>query len=177
MAPVERALADAVAGLTDPLAVRGLLIEAVRGGHCEPASVVRELSRAKLLGRPQVVRAVDSFLAEGRAVAEGRLYGMVRTYGLPEPLWNVDLRLPGGPCLGGVDAYWPEQAVAVELDARRRCTVGPTAAGAGRSTRPGGPGTPRSGSIWSGSVSPSSASLRGGSATRASSRRSWCVRR
>ncbi|MGW2085966.1 hypothetical protein [Streptomyces sp. NPDC001880] len=30
VAPVERALADAVAGLQDPLAVRGLLIEAVR---------------------------------------------------------------------------------------------------------------------------------------------------
>ncbi|GGV94605.1 hypothetical protein GCM10015535_60400 [Streptomyces gelaticus] len=118
VAPVERALADAVAGLQDPLAVRGLLIEAVRGGHCEPAAVVRELSRAKLLDRPQVVQAVDSFLAEGRAVAESRLYEMVRAYGLPEPLWNVDLRLPGGPCLGGVDAYWPEQAVAVALDTR-----------------------------------------------------------
>lgn len=118
VAPVERALADAIAGLQDPLDVRGLLIEAVRGGHCEPAVVVRELSRARLLGRPQVVAAVDSFLAEGRAVAEGRLYDLVRTYELPEPLWNVELRLPGGPRLGGVDAYWPEQAVAVELDTR-----------------------------------------------------------
>lgn len=118
VAPVERALADAIAGLQDPLAVRGLLIEAVRGGHCEPAVVVRELSRAKLLDRPQVVAAVDSFLAEGRAVAEGRLYDLVRAYELPEPLWNVELRLPGGPRLGGVDAYWPEQAVAVELDTR-----------------------------------------------------------
>ncbi|WP_326765629.1 hypothetical protein OG978_14500 [Streptomyces sp. NBC_01591] len=125
VAPVERALADAVAGLGDPLAVRGLLIEAVRGGYCEPAAVVRELSRAKLLGRPQVVQAVDSFLAEGRALAESRLYDMVRTYGLPEPLWNVELRLPGGPCLGGVDAYWPEQAVAVELDTKAPRRGGP----------------------------------------------------
>ncbi|MCX4847999.1 hypothetical protein [Streptomyces sp. NBC_00893] len=125
VAPVERALADAIAGLGDPLAVRGLLIEAVRGGHCEPAVVVRELSRAKLLGRPQVVAAVDSFLAEGRALAEGRLYDLVRTYDLPEPLWNVELRLPGGPLLGGVDAYWPEQAVAVELDIRAPRRGGP----------------------------------------------------
>jgi hypothetical protein len=42
----------------------------------------------------------------------------VRTGGLPDPVWNVDLRLPGGPHLGGIDAYWPEQAVAVELDTR-----------------------------------------------------------
>lgn len=118
VAPVPRALADAVAGLKDAVVVRRLLTEAVRGGHCEPAAVVRELTAAKLLHRPHVVDAVDSLLAEGRALAESRLYRMVREYGLPDPCWNVDLRLPGGPHLGGLDAYWPEQAVAVELDTR-----------------------------------------------------------
>ncbi|MFI5687085.1 hypothetical protein [Streptomyces sp. NPDC051636] len=118
VAPVPRALADAVAGLSDAGVVRRLLTEAVRAGHCEPAAVVRELTQAKLLSRPHVVNAVDSLLAEGRAIAEDRLYRMVREYGLPDPLWNVDLRLPGGPHLGGLDAYWPEQAVALELDTR-----------------------------------------------------------
>ncbi|MFD5267422.1 hypothetical protein [Streptomyces sp. NPDC058335] len=118
VAPVPRALADAVSQLTDAGAVRRLLSEAVRDGHCEPATVVRELSNAKLLSRPHVVDAVDSLLAEGRAIAEERLYSMVREFGLPDPVWNVDLRLPGGPHLGGLDAYWPEQAVAVELDTR-----------------------------------------------------------
>lgn len=118
VAPVARALADAVAGLADASVVRRLLSEAVRGGHCEPAVVVGELNRAKVLGRPQVVNAVDSLLAEGRALAEDRLYDLVRGHDLPEPLWNVDLRLPGGPHLGGVDAYWPGEAVALELDTR-----------------------------------------------------------
>ncbi|WLW54969.1 hypothetical protein [Streptomyces sp. YU58] len=118
VAPVPRALADAVGELTDAGAVRRLLTEAVRGGHCEPAAVVRELNNAKLLSRPHVVDAVDALLAEGRAIAEDRLYRMVQEYGLPDPVWNVDLRLPGGPHLGGLDAYWPEQAVAVELDTR-----------------------------------------------------------
>ncbi|MEU6219862.1 hypothetical protein ABZ845_20440 [Streptomyces sp. NPDC047022] len=118
VAPVARALTDAVASLTDAAAVRSLMTEAVRGGHCEPATVVRELNHAKLLGRPHVVDAVDSILAERRALAEDRLYRMVREYGLPEPLWNVDLKLPGGPYLGGLDAYWPDQAVAVEVDTR-----------------------------------------------------------
>ncbi|KKD06581.1 hypothetical protein [Streptomyces sp. WM6386] len=118
VAPVPRALADAVAELSDAGVVRRLLTEAVRGGHCEPAAVVRELNDAKLLSRPHVVDAVDSLLAEGRAIAEDRLYRMVREHGLPDPVWNVDLRLPGGPHLGGLDAYWPEQAVAVELDTR-----------------------------------------------------------
>ncbi|MCT4352660.1 hypothetical protein M5362_05865 [Streptomyces sp. Je 1-79] len=118
VAPVARALADAVSGLTDAGLVRRLLTEAVRGGHCEPGAVVRELNHARLLSRPHVVDAVDSLLAEGRSIAEERLYEMVREFGLPDPLWNVDLRLPGGPHLGGLDAYWPDQAVAVELDTR-----------------------------------------------------------
>ncbi|MGW6061524.1 hypothetical protein [Streptomyces sp. NPDC055189] len=118
VAPVPRALADAVAGLSDAAAVRRLLTEAVRGNHCEPAAIVRELHQAKLLTRPHVVDAVDSLLAEGRAIAEDRLYQMVAEHGLPDPLWNVDLRLPGGPHLGGVDAFWPDLAVAVELDTR-----------------------------------------------------------
>ncbi|MFI7384742.1 hypothetical protein [Streptomyces sp. NPDC049813] len=124
VAPVPRALADAIGQLTDAGAVRLLLTEAVRGGHCEPAAVVRELTLARLLTRPHVVDAVDSLLAEGRAIAEDRLYAMVREYGLPEPLWNVDLRLPGGPHLGGVDAFWPDQAVAVELDTRTARAAG-----------------------------------------------------
>ncbi|MEU8432273.1 hypothetical protein AB0F18_05085 [Streptomyces sp. NPDC029216] len=118
VAPVARAVADAVAQLDDATAVRRVLSEAVRGGHCEPAAVVRELTVARLLSRPHVIDAVESLLAEGRAIAEDRLYQLVRGYELPEPVWNVDLRLPGGPHLGGVDAYWPEQAVAVEIDIR-----------------------------------------------------------
>ncbi|WP_446040327.1 hypothetical protein [Streptomyces sp. SID1121] len=125
VAPVARAVADAVAELSDTAVVRALLTEAVRGGHCEPSSLVRELSQARLLARPHVVDAVDALLAEGRSLAEGRLYEMVRTYALPDPVWNVDLRLPGGPRLGGVDAYWPEQAVAVELDTRAPRVGGP----------------------------------------------------
>ncbi|MDF6062511.1 hypothetical protein H8R03_11135 [Streptomyces sp. JH010] len=118
LAPVERALADAVASLTDAPTVRRILTEAVRDGHCEPGSVVRELSDAKLLGRAHVADTVEALLVEGRAVAEGRLYGMVRAHGLPQPLWNVELSLPGGGFLGGVDAYWPEQAVALEIGTR-----------------------------------------------------------
>lgn len=118
VAPVARALADAVAHIADAPTVRRLLTEAVRSGRCEPSAVARELKRARLLTRPHVVDAVDALLADGRALAEERLYEMVRVHRLPDPLWNVDLRLPGGPHLGGVDAYWPDHAVAVELDTR-----------------------------------------------------------
>ncbi|GAA2597176.1 hypothetical protein [Streptomyces axinellae] len=118
VAPVPRALADAVAGLEDATLVRRLLTEAVRGGHCEPQPVLHELARARLLGRPHVTDAVDGLLAEGRALAEGSLYDMVFQHGLPDPCWNVELRVPGGPGLGTVDAYWPDHAVALEIAAR-----------------------------------------------------------
>jgi hypothetical protein len=117
-APVARALADAVGGLADASVVRRLLTEAVRDGHCEAAALVRELGRARLLTRPPVADAVDTLLAAGRALDEQRLYAMVRAHGLPEPLWNVELRLPGGPQLGGVDAFWPGHSVALEIDGR-----------------------------------------------------------
>ncbi|ARZ70095.1 hypothetical protein M1P56_04430 [Streptomyces sp. HU2014] len=118
VAPVPRAVADTVALLTEAAAVRRVLTEAVRGGHCEAAAVVRELTRARLLGRAHVTEAVDALLTESRAVAEGRLYDLVREHRLPAPLWNVDLRLPGGPHLGRVDAFWPEHSVALEIDSR-----------------------------------------------------------
>ncbi|GAA4687647.1 hypothetical protein GCM10023324_47940 [Streptomyces youssoufiensis] len=118
VAPVPRALADLVGSLRSADEVRAVLVEAVRGKHCEAGALVRELALARLLDQPQVTGAIEGLMAEGRAVAEGLLYRMVREYRLPEPLWNVGLCLPGGAYLAGVDAYWPRQAVAVELVAR-----------------------------------------------------------
>jgi hypothetical protein len=117
-APVARALADAVAGLDGVDTVRVLFAEALRGGHCEASAVVAELAGAGLLEQPYVRGALDVLRAEGRAAAEQRLYALVRRHRLPEPVWNVALALPGGPPLGAVDAYWPEHAVAVVIDAR-----------------------------------------------------------
>jgi hypothetical protein len=116
-APLPRAVADAVAELkANPAIVRAVLVEAVRRGHCDARELLRELNAARLLARPHVADAVDALLAEDRAVTEGRLYEMVRRCGLPDPVWNVELRLPAGPSLGTVDAYWPDHAVALVLD-------------------------------------------------------------
>ncbi|GAA0409565.1 hypothetical protein GCM10010357_33290 [Streptomyces luteireticuli] len=120
VAPVPRAVADAVAHLTDPDRIRRLLTEAVRSGHCEATRLHRELARARLLDRAPVAAVLDALLAEGRAAAEDRLYAMVAAAALPAPLWNVELLLPGGPSLGTVDAYWPDHGVAVEIDTRPR---------------------------------------------------------
>ncbi|MBA0049815.1 hypothetical protein E0L36_02540 [Streptomyces sp. AJS327] len=124
VAPVARAVADAVARLTDPAATQRLLVESVRGGHCAAQALVGELTRARVLDRPHVVAAIEALLAEGRALAEDQLYEVVLGYGLPEPWWNVTLQLPGGPALGHADAYWPEYAVAVRIDARESAYPG-----------------------------------------------------
>ncbi|MFG2228199.1 hypothetical protein [Streptomyces sp. NPDC048644] len=116
VAPLPRALADAVAQLSDAASVRRLLTCAVREGHGAAGAVLAELERAGLTAEPQVADAVDVLLAEGRAVAERQLYAMVADHGLPDPVWNVDLRMPGGPHLGSVDAYWPEHSVALEIE-------------------------------------------------------------
>ncbi len=170
VAPVPRALADAVAGVKDAVVVRRLLTEAVRGGHCEPAAVVRELTAAKLLNRPHVVHAVDSLLAEGRVLAESRLYRMVREYGLPDPCWNVDLRLPGGPRLGA----WTRTG----RSRRWRWSWTPARPGRadGRRTTPSGWSTPASASTWSVSASRSCTSRRASCGTRRSSRPWWSAR-
>jgi hypothetical protein len=116
-APLPRAVADAVAGLADPDAVRALLVDGLRTAGCDPVAVVRELDAAGLLLRRDVAAAVDELMALGRALAVDRLYSMVREYALPDPFWNVDLWVPDGPYLGCVDAYWPDHAVAVVVDA------------------------------------------------------------
>ncbi|ARQ70655.1 hypothetical protein [Streptomyces marincola] len=116
LAPVARALADAVGRLSGDVPVRRLLTEAVRGGYCEPHEVLRELSRIRPAGQPQVVAAVETLLSESRALAEESLLAAVRHGGLPAPCWNVGLWLPDGPFLCAVDAYWPERAVAVRIE-------------------------------------------------------------
>lgn len=124
VAPVPRALADAVAQLTDLATIRRLLTESVRDGHCQAHEILRELSRARLLGRPHVAELVEGLVAEDRAVAEGRLYAMVRTHRLPDPFWHVEVRLPGGAHSVHVDAYWPLEAVALQIETVSRSGEG-----------------------------------------------------
>jgi hypothetical protein len=138
LAPVPRALTDAVARLDDPVAARRLLGEAMRGGHCAPDAVIAEFARARLLNRPDLAAAVDDLRRSARAEAEERLMAAVRLAALPDPFWHVGLWLPGGPFLGPVDAYWPEYAVAVRLDDDVRPAVhlpGPRLPGATRRDR------------------------------------------
>ncbi|MCZ4118609.1 hypothetical protein [Streptomyces sp. H39-S7] len=43
---------------------------------------------------------------------------MLRTGGLPEPLWNATLLLADGTFLATPDGYWPDTGVVLEIDSR-----------------------------------------------------------
>lgn len=53
-----------------------------------------------------------------RSPAEAAAYRLLRGSGLPTPRWNCTISI-GGVALGRPDAYWHDEAVALEIDSRR----------------------------------------------------------
>ena len=53
-----------------------------------------------------------------RSPAEADLRMLIRTSGLPQPLYNPKLYLPDGLFLAQPDAWWPDYGVAAEVDSR-----------------------------------------------------------
>ncbi|MEV4558957.1 type IV toxin-antitoxin system AbiEi family antitoxin domain-containing protein [Kitasatospora sp. NPDC049285] len=131
-APVARAVADAIrewteqgafeTGLVGPGLLRAVLREAVeREGGCAAAELIGELADAGLLEEPRVRAAVDELLAARRESAFAKLAGLAAEQGLPAPLAGPELRMRGGTYIAVPDLYWPEAAVAVEVDSELRC--------------------------------------------------------
>ncbi|MFK0194737.1 type IV toxin-antitoxin system AbiEi family antitoxin domain-containing protein [Kitasatospora sp. NPDC090308] len=133
VAPVARAVADAISewaeqgafesGRVGPGLLRALLREALlaRGGGCTVAELLAELAEARLLEAPRVRAAVDELLAARREAAFTELVALAVERGLPLPLPGPELRMRGGTYIAVPDLYWPEAAVAVEVDSELRC--------------------------------------------------------
>ncbi|MFF4343396.1 type IV toxin-antitoxin system AbiEi family antitoxin domain-containing protein [Kitasatospora sp. NPDC001540] len=134
VAPVALAVADAIrewsergafeSGRIGPGLLRALLREALaggRGGGCTAEQLLAELAEARLLAEPRVRAAVDELLAARREAAFGELVGLAVELGLPVPLCGPELRMRGGTYVAVPDLYWPEAAVAVEVDSGLRC--------------------------------------------------------
>lgn len=133
VAPVARAVADAIrewteqgafeSGRVGPGLLRAVLREALleREAGCTTAELLAELAEAGLLVEPRVRAAVDELLAAQRESAFARLLELVVEQGLPVPLLGPELRMRGGTYIGVPDLYWPEAAVAVEVDSELRC--------------------------------------------------------
>jgi hypothetical protein len=123
-APLARAVADAlreVAHSPNRDAVRAVLREAVEEHGCSPRELVRELRDAGLPEAPVVRAALDELLACVREAALTRLQDLLAAWLLPQPLCRAELRMPGGTFVAVPDLFWPDRAVAVELDSEVRC--------------------------------------------------------
>ncbi|MHB1596002.1 MAG: type IV toxin-antitoxin system AbiEi family antitoxin domain-containing protein [Streptosporangiaceae bacterium] len=115
--PPARAVADTARLLPDIGAVRTVVAAAVQGHGVTVADLAAELRRGPMAGSARL-RAVLAETAEGvRSAAEGELRALIKRAGLPDPLYNPRL-FRDTEFIAMPDAWWPDAAVAVEVDSR-----------------------------------------------------------
>ena len=114
-APVPRALVDTCRRTAVLGEVRHLVATVVQRRTCTVPELAAELV-ASARARTALARFALAEVSDGvRSIAEGVAREVMRTAGIPAPLWNVRLRLPDGSELRP-DAYWPEYGLALEID-------------------------------------------------------------
>lgn len=118
-APPARAAADAVRGLTDLRAARALLANVVQNRGCAPWQLEQELSAGPVQFSALLRSVLDEVADGARSAPEAELRDLVKKAGLPMPLFNPRLYLPGGAFIACPDAWWPEAGVAIEIDSKR----------------------------------------------------------
>jgi hypothetical protein len=115
LAPLPRAVLDAVrrVRVVDP--VQKLLIAAIQQGRCSPASLFHELECGSTRGTA-LPRRLLAEVGPARSIAETDAMDLLRGSGLPQPMWNVKVLDPGGGYLGRPDGWWDDVALAWEID-------------------------------------------------------------
>jgi hypothetical protein len=116
-APLDRAIADAVRQLTDMSEVRDLVATCVQRGKVEVWQLARELDLGPRQGSARLRLALGEVADGVRSVAEADLYGLVRHFRLPVPLFNPRLYV-GAEFLAQPDAWWPDFGVAAEVESK-----------------------------------------------------------
>jgi hypothetical protein len=113
-----RAVADTVSTLSGGLAeARTVVASAVQQRRCSIAQLTAELRERHSAGNT-LLRLVLAEVADGTSsAAEGDLRDLIASSGLPVPFYNPALFLDG-TFLARPDAWWPQAAVAVEVDSR-----------------------------------------------------------
>ncbi|WP_157975619.1 hypothetical protein [Brachybacterium sp. YJGR34] len=89
------------------------IYEGRTGPHCTVEDLVRAAARCRGPGAKRLRQAVADVRVGSDSPAETRLRLAVRAAGLPEPVLNRTLNLPGA-WLGTPDLAWPEWKVCVE---------------------------------------------------------------
>lgn len=116
-APVPRAVADAVWGLSALADARTVVASAVQQRKCTVADLAKELADGPVRGSARL-RAVLAEVADGiRSAAEAEFRKLILASRLPVPLFNPVLYLDR-EFLAQPDAWWPQAGVAAEVDSR-----------------------------------------------------------
>jgi len=113
-----RAVADAVRQCGDLTAVRALVAACVQTRRCTVAQLATELQAGPVRGSALFRKALAEVADGTRSAPEAELRDLIRRGGLPAPLWNPRLYW-GTELLARPDAWWPDAAVAVEVDSRQ----------------------------------------------------------
>ncbi|MDS1269816.1 hypothetical protein RIF23_05850 [Lipingzhangella sp. LS1_29] len=116
LAPAYRAVADAVRKTSMPNVARALVSEAVQSGICTVAQLDTELRDGPIRDSAMLRDVLSEVMAGAASAPECEAVHLVKTSGLPQPLWNPKLLAPDGSLLCIPDAWWQEHLVALEIE-------------------------------------------------------------
>lgn len=116
LAPVPRAVTDAVRRLRSKADIAELVSDAVQRKLCTVAQLSAELNDGGRRGSATPRRVLLDVSAGVRSSAEADARLLWRRSGLPEPWWNAHLYDAGGNLLGIADAWWDGVALAWEIN-------------------------------------------------------------
>ncbi len=113
-----RAVADAARGLKDLADVRAVVAAAVQTKRCTVEQLEAELRCGAMHGSALFRAAIAEVARGARSGPEAELFDLIRRGRLPVPLLNPRLYV-GDELLARPDAWWPDFAVAVEVDSKQ----------------------------------------------------------
>ena len=116
-APVPRAVADVARGGLALRDVRPLVATAVQRRMCTIQQLAAELSSGPTQGSGALRAALEEVADGVASAAEGDMRKLIKSSGLPEPLYNASLYV-GEDFLARPDLWWRDAGVAGEVDSR-----------------------------------------------------------
>jgi len=111
-------VADAVAALTRLSEARTVVASAVQQRRCTVRQLSAELRERHDARDAMFRRVLAEETAGARSAPEADLQELIAAFSLPVPLFNPSLFLDG-KFLACPDAWWPQSAVAVEVDSKQ----------------------------------------------------------
>lgn len=118
-APLPRAVADAVRGMTRFEDVQALVCEVVQQGRCALEDLATELREGPSTGSGLMRKALAELGAGIRSSAERDLKLVIDRSSLEKPMYNPRLYTWDRTFIGMPDAWWQRAGVAAEVDSRQ----------------------------------------------------------